>query len=389
MTSQLLDEYHILNTIIEQDKRVSSFKYALLRGTIENCQQYAHLEEEYDNKIWYPLGLLIEKWIFYYYPIFDSEFFIPQLNGEKALEEESKKVSFRKPLTEIIDYYRSRGGITVFYSEYRKGTIPDELDITIKDLIRKIRWAIIDGPFKHLGYSHYRSQYMVFDWDHRKLHLPKTPVSPEYLILYLGKYSISPDMALLFKHFGSFILGDGSILNKWAEVTTRLGEKQGLLITHEQVLNVLTACPDIEREQKSIVSRKYSAMIRESGSIPCVWSGYPLKNSEDIHIDHMLPFSIWKNNDLWNLMPARNSVNAKKSDRVPSPDFIISRKDVIFRYWESLVETYPDLFHQEIGSSLTGTRDYSTGNWNNVAFSGLVEKSKYLIDTRGYPAWTL
>lgn len=35
MTSQLFDEYHILNTIIEQDKQVSSFKYALLRGTIE------------------------------------------------------------------------------------------------------------------------------------------------------------------------------------------------------------------------------------------------------------------------------------------------------------------------------------------------------------------
>jgi|GEM_PF-3432041 hypothetical protein len=41
------------------------------------------------------------------------------------------------------------------------------------------------------------------------------------------------------------------------------------------------------------------------------------------------------------------------------------------------------------GSSLTGIRDYRTGNWNDVAFSGLIEKSKYLIDTRGYPAWTL
>jgi hypothetical protein len=61
MTSWLLDEYQILNTIIEQDKHVSSFKYALLRVTIEICPQYAHLEEETDGRIWYPLGLLVEK----------------------------------------------------------------------------------------------------------------------------------------------------------------------------------------------------------------------------------------------------------------------------------------------------------------------------------------
>jgi hypothetical protein len=389
MTSQLLDEYHILNTIIEQDKRVSSFKYALLRGTIEICQQYAHLEEETSDRVWYPLGLLVEKWIFYYYPIFESEFFIPQLNGEKGLDQDSKNISFRKPLSEIIEYYRTRGGISVFYSDYRKGNIPENLQETMRDLIRKIRWAIIDGPFQHLGHSQYDSYYSVFDWDRGRLHLPKTPISPEYLISYCGRYSVSPDLALLFKYFGSFILGEGSILNKWAEFTTQIGKAQGLSITREQMLNILGTGPDTEREQIQRVTRIYDTLISRQGEIPCVWSGHPLKTRGDIHIDHMLPFSLWKNNDLWNLMPAKTSVNAQKSDKIPSPDFITSRQEVICRYWETLEGAYPDTFQQEIVSSLTGRRTTAHQDWIQPAFSGLLEKSRYLIDIRGYTAWAL
>jgi len=85
MDPRLLETYHTLNTIIEQDRAVTSFKYALLRGTIEICQQYSHLAEPEGDRVWYPLGLLIERWIVYYYPLFESESFVPQLNGEKNL----------------------------------------------------------------------------------------------------------------------------------------------------------------------------------------------------------------------------------------------------------------------------------------------------------------
>lgn len=389
MTSRLLEEYHILNTIIEQDKRVSSFKYALLRGTIDICQQKSHLEVEKDGRIWYPLGLLVEKWIFYYYPIFDSEFFIPQLNGEKGLKEDSKNISFRKPLTEIIDYYRMRGGMSVFYTDYQKGSVPDELQNTMRDLIKKIRWAIIDGPFQHLGYSHYGSYYSVFDWDRLRLTLPKKAVSPEYMIIHCGKFSISFEIAQLFKYFGSFILGEGSILNKWADFTVQISKTQGLGINREQILDILSTGPDTGREQVTVVTKVYDAMIQDNGSIPCVWSGYSLKSWKDIHIDHMLPFSIWKNNDLWNLIPTKNSINSKKSAGVPSPDFIIKRQDVICWYWERLAEVYPDMFHQEIIASLSGIRTTGQQEWIEPAFSGLVEKSRYLIDIRGYSAWFL
>ncbi|WP_048145888.1 HNH endonuclease domain-containing protein [Methanoplanus limicola] len=57
-------------------------------------------------------------------------------------------------------------------------------------------------------------------------------------------------------------------------------------------------------------------------------------------VDHMIPFSVWKNNDLWNLLPALNSVNSKKSDKIPSPALIEKRSDAITGYWDILHEKY-------------------------------------------------
>lgn len=96
-----------------------------------------------------------------------------------------------------------------------------------------------------------------------------------------------------------------------------------------------------------------------------MWSGYQIQSPEDLHVDHMLPFSLWKNNDLWNLLPTRNIVNSKKRDAIPSPDFIILRKTHICYYWEKVAETYPETFNREISVALIG-KDmlWEKNGWN-------------------------
>ncbi len=66
---------------------------------------------------------------------------------------QQKKVSFRKELTEIAEYYRDKGGFSAFYTEYRRGMIPVEIENTFRTLIKKVRAAITDNPIQHLGYS--------------------------------------------------------------------------------------------------------------------------------------------------------------------------------------------------------------------------------------------
>ncbi|MBN1168079.1 MAG: hypothetical protein JXA44_13270 [Methanospirillaceae archaeon] len=87
-------------------------------------------------------------------------------------------------------------------------------------------------------------------------------------------------------------------------------------------------------------------------------------------------------------MPARDRINAQKRDAIPSPGFIASRHDAICSYWDLLAESYPDLFFSEISAALTGKRDPDS-DWIKPAFEGLIQKSRYCIDIRGYPAWAL
>jgi hypothetical protein len=386
MTSDLLDEYRTLNIIIEQDRAVTSFKYALLRATVDITQQYSHMSESDNDRVWYPLGLLIERWILYYYPICASEQFIPQLNGEKGHEESSKKVMFRPPLTKIIQYYQDYGGLSAFYNDYQQGSLPEHLQPIMRDLIRKIRLAITDGPIQHLGYSHHQTHFSVFDWDRKRLSLPNSQVNPEYLVNNCGKFSLPQNFACLFQYFGSFIIGEGTILSKWAEFTVNIARSQGLLISREMMLDILSQTADTQRQVQE-AQRFYHQMLADEQGIACVWSGSMITAHTNLHIDHVLPFSLWKNNDLWNLMPATDAINLKKKDGIPSPDLLNNRHDQICRYWDRLSVSYPELFKGQIKASLLGTGMIS--DWMNSAFSNLMSKSRYLIDVRGYPSWNL
>ena len=57
-----------INKIIEQDKISSTYKFALLKSTIDACQRYDNLIRLDDTHAHIPLGLVVEGWIFDYLP---------------------------------------------------------------------------------------------------------------------------------------------------------------------------------------------------------------------------------------------------------------------------------------------------------------------------------
>lgn len=248
LEARLLDEYHTLNTIIEQDRTVTTFKYSLLRGTIEVCQHYSHLAEVKDDRVWYPLGLLVERWILYYYPIFENERFIPHLNGERDQVGGSKNILLRWELTKIIDHYRVYGGISAFYTDFRKGSLPPHLYDTMRTLIQKVRQAITQGPIRHLGFSQHHEPNAVFDWDGARYMLIRGPVSSIDLIAGCGSFSLQRDLESLFKYFGSFIFGKGTLLNTWAEFTMSIAQALGQIVDRREMLDILGRSPATERQ---------------------------------------------------------------------------------------------------------------------------------------------
>ena len=73
----MLFGFNILLPVFKGINYLSSQKrYRLIHGKKENPGEYRHLKHENGDRIEFPLGLLVEKWLLYYYPFIESD--IPQ-----------------------------------------------------------------------------------------------------------------------------------------------------------------------------------------------------------------------------------------------------------------------------------------------------------------------
>ena len=81
------------------------------------------------------------------------------------------------------------------------------------------------------------------------------------------------------------------------------------------------------------------------------------------------------------------TINAKKRDYIPDPSLLEDRRDCIIGYWDLLHDHAPRPFEREIAVSLLGLAAPGSG-WQDRAFTHLTQKCAYLIDVRGYAAWT-
>lgn len=380
--SSLFERVKEINSIIERDATDTSYKYALLRGVAEVCQNYSHFKEEENGRIYLPTGLLVERWLLYYYPIVASPQFIPQKGNEKPLEYKQRNIAFRKQFTKIIAYYQDKGGFSVFYNDYRTGNIAQEIRKDLRLLVRIILFTITRYPMKHLGYSLNRRHYSIFSYEPGG-RIEEEKVSPEHLIERCGRFSLDKDLFKVFRDFGGYLAGNNSVISKWAEFSTRANRNIGVDL--EKALMVLNEYPISERD---IAEAKnfYSSLLKTRGFLECVWSGRRITDPNYLHIDHVIPFSIWKNNDLWNLMPADRGVNLMKRDRIPSQAILSKRRHALQAYWKALLDEYPERFASEVRIALTG-RSHPDSILIAEAFLKLDEKRRFLVENQGYPEW--
>ncbi len=63
-----VDIYYNICKIIERDSKSSTYKFALLRGVIDIILDNSPFIVFTRDRVSFPTGLLIEKWMAYYYP---------------------------------------------------------------------------------------------------------------------------------------------------------------------------------------------------------------------------------------------------------------------------------------------------------------------------------
>jgi hypothetical protein len=373
-----LKTFREISTIIERDSKDTTYKYALLRAVIDSICNYDHFISKSKNEAIIPLGLIILKWIEYYYPIFSNSEFIPQKNGDNNI----RSLAFRSHFSSIIKFYKKGFDYKDLRNDILKGNLPKEIQYDFKMLVKKLRETIVKMPMHYIGSSINKGgKIFTYHYDFNYGGINQKNLDVEYLINNSGTFSIPIDYYETFKFLGSFINGVDSILYKWAEFTCKADIERKL--SKEEILKILN--PSIEFDREINEAKRIYEKLGKKESLKCVWT---LQNIDhDLHIDHLLPFSIWGNNDLWNLLPVKGSVNISKSNKIPSLQLLEKRKDNIIVYWEAIYNEFQIRFQKEIQISLLGLNHFKPTNWQLSCFDSLVNKCEFLINQKGYEVW--
>ena len=72
------------------------------------------------------------------------------------------------------------------------------------------------------------------------------------------------------------------------------------------------------REQQTQERRWWRAIIRHVGGMHCIYSGKTINASDSFVLDHFIPWSFVGHNRLWNLIPANENANLRKSNSLPN-----------------------------------------------------------------------
>ena len=84
------------------------------------------------------------------------------------------------------------------------------------------------------------------------------------------------------------------------------------------------------------------------------------------------------------MLPSDRKLNQqKKKDKIPTPQLIEKRSDVIKRYWNQYAQSWPLLFRSQMELSLCGKKANDEELFN-VAIESLCQKCHYLIVDRGH-----
>lgn len=367
-----------ISTIIERDSKDTTYKFALLKACIEITQRYDHYAMKSEHKVTFPLGLVILKWLEYYYPIFEYTEFVPQKNGDSLI----RSLAFRKHFNKIIPHYQKGLGFLQLQKDLKEGRFDLSLQSDLIQLIKELRNTITRMPMHYIGGSIGKGgEIFCYNNDSDFKGIGQTLITDRYLIDHSGTFSIPESYYEAFCLLGSFISGTESILYKWAEFTEKVDQQN--ILNRAEILTIIDPRYSPKRDANEIKSFYEKLHLNEP--LLSVWSGNRITG--DLNVDHILPYCLWKNNDLWNLLPTNFKDNHDKNDKIPAPELLLRQKELMIYYWELTFDYYPIRFQQETQVALLGNVLFDSKNWQQTCMESLISKCRFMIEVKGYEAY--
>lgn len=344
--------------ILNRDKKEATYKLALFRALAELALQEPRCARWLpEGWVGVPLRRIAEKWLAYYWPIFASERFMPQSRSEGAGS--TKQLKFRSAMRALMAPYRGaglHGGLSAWQQDQQCQRLGTDQSGVLETCLKSIEAAIREGPVRHAGLSSDAGSVFRYEAQSRQV---------------LMRAELWHELSLL----GHWV-ADAVIL-RWAALTESFSQRQQ--ISAGDTLPLLLALPEPKRATS--LARQ---VFEKGGASACVWSRRPLKKTWAV--DHVIPFSLWGNNDLWNLMPVDDKINASKSDKLPTAELLRRRELLIIEHWRLLRDALPKPFDAQasllLGRPLTGPIC-----WEKELFSRVREAVELTALQRGVERW--
>jgi|GEM_PF-3919980 len=297
-----------IQEIIIKDKKDTSYKLALLRAIIyiSRFEKSVVTYRSDENIVLVPMKRIAYYWVRFYFPL---------VKGLKIKQSKSHNRLSIEKFIEALPY--NKNSLSRLIAEYENGINRGSIDKTLK-LIADI---IFKMPMKFAG----KDPYSVFNREKIK--------SDKF-----GFLTLNVEMWKDFSSFGYLI--EDSLLIRWATQLEDINKKNNFG-TYFYYLN---QCIDDERSTQ-LVRR----LFKDNKLINCTWTGNSIKKYE---VDHAIPWSVWKNNDLWNLFPMTPKLNSNKSNKIPSTKLFLDSKERILDYWDIYEKEYPEMFSFQINKAL-------------------------------------
>lgn len=345
-----------IQAILAQDKKTATYKLALVRAFCAISRTESELVRWGEGVVYVPLWSIAVRWLEYYWPLVNAGKFIAQRRGEE--QGGPKPIAFRRDLQRLQERL-GRDGLWAVRRQL------DETPEQFRGLIRQIATTIRAGPITYAG----SGATPVFAFSRH----PGDGI--DLGIVASEGWVVVPEAVWLdISRFEHWI--EDSIVVRWAALSAEMNPGR----TPAEFFPLLLERVGDERDTVEVRTLLQSA----PAPLICVWSGEPIR-AGSLHVDHVIPHSVWGNNDLWNLLPSLARVNALKSDSLPSPELLERQHADIFCYWSYYQDALAGRFQFQLLRAL-GSSTASSG-WKESALAGLQESVQRLAMSRGLRLW--
>lgn len=308
----------LVRGIILQDAKSATYKLALLRVIARIADQSASFARYHDNHVELPLGLIALYWLRMFKRLVEQD--IPQAPSNR----DGAGLGFVKDAfwqMDVASPFELRPGASFAWPRSRP----------IAAAIGDAAFTIARMPARYLTFA---DGNPIFPTRYRgRFKVPTSTnliVDEDFLWSY-GQTHVPLHLWIALRRLAAWI--EPMLLAEWTSLIETYASRQGREVPLRSINEALRWIDPLRDTAE--VRKIISTLLDDKKPIFCIWSGDRITEINQVDVDHCFPFTAWPCDDMWNLMPAKRSINNQKRDKLVTLDLLRRRESQIGDWWEN------------------------------------------------------